>query len=157
MLSFLKILVLFPLREDECQKRNNHGCDQRATIDAARLHLQLLDETRVFNLLFARVHVARPARSHRDSSLFARLQQPESGHPEGQEDDEAQRAWRAIGNEHEGRADADRQGDESHDTSLDLFTRADVDCFGRHHLVFTDLRGALRAVALLSRARRHAR
>ena len=120
-------------------------------MDAARLHLELLDEMRVFNLLFARVHVARPARSHCDSSLLARLQQSESGNPEGEEDNEAQRAWRAVGDEHESCAHADRQRDESHDTAFGLFTRSYVDCVGRHiaPLSITDRREALRAAALL--------
>lgn len=44
--------------------------------------------------LFAGVHVARPARRHRDSSLLARLKEAQSGYPYGKEDEQSRESRR---------------------------------------------------------------
>jgi hypothetical protein len=41
----------------------------------------------IFNALFTCVHVARPARGHRDSSLFPRLKKAEARYPDGKENE----------------------------------------------------------------------
>jgi hypothetical protein len=62
-------------------------CDESAAVNLSRRGAQLFNYRFIFNTLFAGVHVARPARGHRDSSLFPRLKKSEARYPDGKEDD----------------------------------------------------------------------
>lgn len=81
-------------RKGDGDERGDGGGDERASVNAARLGAQPRDQVFVLEPFFARVHVARPARSQRDSSLLARLQESQASDPDGKEHDEAQSARR---------------------------------------------------------------
>jgi hypothetical protein len=95
-------------------------------VDGRRLLAQLSRQRFVLNGLLPRVQVARPACGQRDSSLLARLQEPETGHPEGEEDYEPGPARRAERDQHEGDADGDGQRDDAEQATLAPLARADV-------------------------------
>lgn len=102
---------------------------------AARDGAQLVYLVPIRDALFARVHVARPARGHRDSSLLARLKEPQARHPYGKEDEEACHAWRLKDYQHKGYPDADAQGDYAHQPALARLSRPYV-CDGSFHKAF---------------------
>ena len=60
-------------REDEREDSDGNRGDESATVDETRLAAQLRDQVFIFDRLFARVEVARPARGERDAGSLARL------------------------------------------------------------------------------------
>ena len=119
-------------REGQREQRDGNGGHERAPVYEPRFVAQARDEIFVFQALFARIPVARAPRGERDSSLLARLQQPQARHPDGKEDDGAQQAGRVVHDEQEGGGNAHRQGHDAEQTPLALFARADVGDFGNH-------------------------
>ncbi len=118
--------------ESQRQKRNHQGGDERTAINAARHGAQLLSQLLVADALFACVHVARPARGHRDSSLLARLHQAQPRDPDREENDGARPARRARDDQHEGHTDADGESHYPEQPSFALLAWANVDDVGKH-------------------------
>src|SRR5829696_5555323 len=114
------------VREDQHDDGDRGGDEESAPVDGRRLLAQPRGERVVSDRLFPRVHVARPTGGQRDSSLLARLQQPEPGHPEGKEDDEPRPARGAERHQHERGADGGGQGDDAEQATLAPLARADV-------------------------------
>lgn len=71
-----KLSWLQAVRESKRNQSDDNRCDEGATVNPLGGRAQLLNLVLISDALFACVHVARPARSHRDSSLLARLKEP---------------------------------------------------------------------------------
>jgi hypothetical protein len=63
----------FALREGDCKKRKHESEQQCSAMNPAGFDAETTCQTFILDALFARIHIARPARSHRDSGFFARL------------------------------------------------------------------------------------
>lgn len=80
----------------------------------------------IADALFARVQIARPARSHRNSSLFPRLKKSQPGYPDGEEDERARPSGRIPYDQHESQPDADRQTHDAHQSSFAPLARSNI-------------------------------
>lgn len=89
----------------------------------ARTRAKLSDQRRIFNRFLSPVHVARPARSHRDSSLLARLEETQGCEPDGKEDEQPERARRIGCDQREGEPRSGHERDRAHRATLALLTR----------------------------------
>ena len=112
--------------EGQHDDRDGGGDEERAPVDGRGLVAQRRRVRAVSDRLFPGVQVARPPGGQRDSGLLARLQQPESRHPERKEDDQPRPARRAERHQHERDSDGDRQGDNAEQAPLAPLARADV-------------------------------
>jgi hypothetical protein len=101
-------------RKSERDQRYYSGRDESAAVNLPSRRAQLPDYRFILNALFARVHVARPARSHSDSSLFPRLKKSQTRYPDGKENDDTEHAWHLKDNQPEGQSDAYSQSDDAH-------------------------------------------
>jgi len=92
----------------------------------ARNRPKLSHERLVLNSFLSIIHVARPARSHRDSSLLAYLEESNGGYPDGEEDEQPERARRTGCHKRKGEPCSGQERDRAHHAALALLTRPDI-------------------------------
>jgi hypothetical protein len=89
----------------------------------ARNRAKLCHERFVLNNFLSIIHVARPARSHRDSSLLAHLKESDGGYPDGEKDEQPERARRAGCHKRKSEPGSRQKRDRAHHATLALLTR----------------------------------